>query len=83
MLVYGKCECFVMQMLYICVLCASCGSYQCCILNDFQFVNAGRGCKRRPYRRGILQSRSHNCFIGSHECLLFTPSCCSECFYDL
>ena len=23
-------------------------------------------------------------FIGSHECLLlFTPSCCSECFYDL
>ena len=26
----------------------------------------------------------HNCFIGSHECfLLFTPSCCSECFYDL
>ena len=38
----------------------------------------------RPYRRGILQSRSHNCFIGSHECLLlFTPSCCGECFYDL
>ena len=35
-------------------------------------------------RRGILQSRSHNCFIGSHGCLLlFTPSCCSECFYDL
>ena len=26
MLVYGKCECFVMQMLYVCVLCASCGS---------------------------------------------------------
>ena len=26
----------------------------------------------------------NNCFIGSHECLLlFTPSCCSECFYDL
>ena len=26
----------------------------------------------------------HNCFIGIHECLLlFTPSCCSECFYDL
>ena len=31
--------------------------------------------------RGILQSRSHNCLVGSHECpLLFTPSCCSECF---
>ena len=34
--------------------------------------------------RGILQSQSHNCVVGSHECLLlFTPSCCSECFYDL
>ena len=82
MLVYGECECFVMQMLYVCVLCASCGSSQCCVLHDLQFVNAGRGCNRRPYRRGILQSRSHNCFIGSHECLLlFTPSCCGECFY--
>ena len=26
MLVYGKCECVIMQMLYVCVLCASCGS---------------------------------------------------------
>ena len=26
MLVYGECECFVMQMLYVCVLCTSCGS---------------------------------------------------------
>ena len=69
-------KCFVMQMLYVCVLCTSCGSSQCGVLHDLQFVNAGRGCNRRPYRRGILQSRSHNCFIGSHECLLlFTPSC--------
>ena len=44
-LVYGKCECFVLQMLYVCVLCASCGSPQCCVLHDFQFVHAGRGCK--------------------------------------
>ena len=29
MLVYGECECFVMQMLYVCVLCAFCGSSQC------------------------------------------------------
>ena len=36
MLVYGECECFVMQMLYVCVLCASCGSFQCCILHDLQ-----------------------------------------------
>ena len=58
---YGKYECFVMQMLYVCVLCASCGSSQCYVLHhlQFQFVNAGRGCKRRPYGRGILQSWSH------------------------
>ena len=48
-------------------LCASYGSSQCCVLHDLQFVNAGRGCNRRPYRRGILQSRSHNCFIGMLE----------------
>ena len=47
--VYGKYECFVMQMLYVCVLCASCGSSQCGILHELQLVNAGRGCKRRSY----------------------------------
>ena len=102
MLVHGECECFAMQMLYVCVLCASCDSSQCCVLHDLQFINVGRGCNRRmfvcssflisvcmfivskPHRRGILQSRSRNCFIGSHErLLLFTPSCCSEFFYDL
>ena len=70
-----------MGSMSVSILCASCGSSQCCILHDLQFVNAGRGCKRRPYGRGILQSRCHDGFIGSHECLLlFTPSCCSECF---
>ena len=84
MLMHGKCECFIVHMLYVCVLCASYGSSQCCVLHDLPFVNAGRGCKRRPYGRGILQSRSQDCLVSSHECLLlFTPSCCSECFYDL
>ena len=46
---YRKYECFVMHMLYACVLCASCGSSPCCILHDLQFVNTGRGCNRRPY----------------------------------
>ena len=73
MLVYLKYECFVMQMLYVCVLCASCGSSQRFILHDLQFVHAGRGCKRRPYGMDILQSRSHDCPISNHECLrLFT-----------
>ena len=72
MFVYVKYDCFIMQMLYVCVLCASCGSSQCGILHDLQFVNAGRGCNRRPYGRGILQSHEY--------LLLFTSSCCSECF---
>ena len=76
MLVYGKYECFVMQMLYVCVLCASCGNSQCCIMHELQFGNVGLGCKRRPYGRGRLKSRSHDCLIGNYECLLlFTPSC--------
>ena len=80
-LVYGVCEC----LLCICCMFVSCmSSSQCCVLHDLQFVIAGPGCNRRPYRRDILQSRSHNCFIGSHECLLlFTPSCGRECFYHL
>ena len=65
MLVYEKYECFVMHMLYVCVLYTTCGSSQCCILHDLQFVNAGRGCKRRPYGIGILHSRSHDCLIGA------------------
>ena len=54
MLVCGKWECFLMQMLYVCILNVSRGSSQCCIQHDLQFVNAGRGCKRRPYGRDIL-----------------------------
>ena len=36
-----SCRCLCSVMLYVCVLCASCGSSQCCILHDLQFVNAG------------------------------------------
>ena len=48
MLEYGNHECYVMHMLYVCVLCASFGSSQCCVLHDLQIVDAGRGYKRRP-----------------------------------
>ena len=58
-------------------LCVSCGSLLCCVLHDLQFVNAGLGCKVQPYERGILQSMSHHCLIGSHEyLLLISQSCC-------
>ena len=56
------------------------------VLHDLQLVNAGRGCKRRPYGRGILQSRSHNCLllVDSHECLLLPhPVAVSVFFNDL
>ena len=36
-----------MQMLYVCVLCASGGSSQRSVLHDLQYLNAGRGCMRR------------------------------------
>ena len=42
MLVYGKYKCFIMHMLYVCVLCASVVVLNACILHDLQFVNAGR-----------------------------------------
>ena len=75
---YGKCECCVMHMLYVCVLwhpVAVLNAEFCMTCSLLMLVE-----ERRPYRRGILQI----CLVGSHECLLmFTPPCCSECFYDL
>ena len=79
MLVYGKCECFVMQMLYVCVhpvavLNAAFGM-TCSLL---MLVEDARG---DHMEEAYSSTRSHNYLIGAHECLLlFTPSCCSECF---
>ena len=40
----------------------SVSSCRCCMfvscVHPVAVLNAGRGCKRRPYGRGILQSRS-------------------------
>ena len=49
MLVYGKYECFVMQM-FVCIL------WQFSILHDLHFVNAGRRCKMKEAysRAGIM-----------------------------
>ena len=55
-LVYGKCECFVMHMSFVCVLCASCGSSKCCVLHDLQFVNDGREYKRLPYGKAYSRA---------------------------
>ena len=52
--------------------------YNCCVLHDLQFVNAGQGC------RGILQSRSHDCLVSHEFTSLFVEACvrvliCCEC----
>ena len=60
----SSCRCC---MMYVCVLCVSSGTPQCCVLHDLQPVNAARICKGRPYGRGILQSRSHDYLIDSNE----------------
>ena len=72
----GSISVFIMQMLYVCVLYASCGSSQFCMTcRLLMLVEDGRG---------ILQSQSHDCLICRHECLfLFTPSCFCECFCHL
>ena len=56
MLVYGKCECFVMQMLYVCVLSASSGSSQCCMTCSLlMLVEDARGDHmEETYSRGGL-----------------------------
>ena len=74
-------EVWVFRHAGVVYLCPSCGSSQCCVLHALQFVNAGRGCTRPSYGKGILQNRSHDCLIGSHGCLLlFAALCCYECF---
>ena len=35
---------FVMQMVYVCILCLVCILWQC-LMYDLQFVDAGQGCK--------------------------------------
>ena len=66
-----RCRCSCMGSIrifsYICCMLVS------CVHPDLQFVNAGRGCKRRPYGRSILQIRSQDCLICNHERLLLFP----------
>ena len=71
-----KYECLVMQMIVSCV-------HPVAVLNA-AFCMTCSLLMLVEDARGILQSRSHDCIIGRHECLLlFTPSCCCECFYHL
>ena len=74
MLVYGKCECFVMQMVYVCVLCASCGSHPCCVLHDLQFVNGSRMHEATIWKRHTPELVSGLPYRYPLVSLLFTPA---------
>ena len=56
MLVYGKYECFVMQLLYVCILCALCGSSQCCVLHDLLVEDARGNHMEEAYSRAGLMT---------------------------
>ena len=82
MLVYGKYECFVMQMLYVCV---HPGSSLYCILYDLHFVKAGRGCDHmeEPYSRAglitALQVAMSVSFSLPHPVAMNVLSCVVAC----
>ena len=59
-------------MLYVCVLCVSCGSSQCCVLHDLQFVNTGRGCKREESTHPSRTIKSIKFFIESSHSYVTT-----------
>ena len=70
MLVYGKCECFVMRD-------CRCYKFVCCV-HPVAVLNAAfcMTCSLLMLvedGRSILQSRSHDCRVGSHECHLLYP----------
>ena len=66
MIVYGKCECFRHADVVSCVYpVAVLNAAFCMTCSLLMLIADAIG---RPYRRGILQSRSHNCFTGSYEC---------------
>ena len=79
MLVYGKCECFVKQMLYECDFCVSSGSCQCCVLYDLNLLMLVEDSRGDDMEEAYFRADLMTAFLCSHECLLlFTPSCCDE-----
>ena len=60
---------FVMQMVYVFVLCASCVGSQCCILHDLQFVNTRGDHMEEVYSRASLMTALYVVMSVSY-CLL-------------
>ena len=78
MLVYVMWDCFVMQLFVSCVHpVAVLNATFCMTCSLLMLVYDARG----DHMEGAYPRVG---LIGSREgLLLFTPSCCSECFYDL
>ena len=80
MLVYGKNECFVMQMFVSCVHPVAVLNAEFCMTCSLLMLveDARRDHMEKAYSRAGL-----DCFIGSHECLLlFSASCFSVTVSD-
>ena len=80
MLVYGKYECSSCR----------CGMfvsfvYPMAVLNAQFCMNCSLSMLVENARSDHMEEAYfRDCLIGSHECLiLFTPSCCCECLYNL
>ena len=72
MLVYGKYECFVMQMLYVCVHpVAVLNAEFCMTCSLLMLVNDARS---------ILQSRSHDLFCFPHLVAVSASIICSNLY---
>ena len=69
MLVPGKYECFVMQMLYVCVHpVAVLNAAFCMTCSLLMLVENARG---DHMEEAYSRARSHDCLIGSHECFYY------------
>ena len=72
----------------ICCKCVSCmhpvavlNAAFCMTCSLLMLVGDARG---DHLEEAYSRAGTRNCLVGSHECLLqFTPSCCSEFFYDM
>ena len=70
-----------MHMLYVCVLCVSCDSSQFCMTCSLlMLVEDARG---DPMEEAYSRAGLMTALYVAMSVLLFTPSCCCECFYHL
>ena len=87
MIVYGECKCFVMLMLYVCVLCASCGSSQFCMtcsllmpVKDARGDHMEEAYSRAGLMTALYVARSVSFYLPhpvSFECFIICSGLCA------